>query len=326
MKDRLKLIAGNLIITLVLLLALETVFYLIRPKEYRNVGFLINIKQTANHLEYPGYGLTEIDPLLGYNKSAGDLMQQGFKVDNGCVVLSTTDDTSGITKILITGGSAADISLHTDSWPVAFVALLKRHGIKARVYIGAVGGHNSGQELLKLMRDGLATGPLVHISYSGGSEIENASYVSKYEQAFYEKEFSRANTSWLLPNTVLFMRNLLRMNHPDVVLLPNKPMSPVKFWERNMSLMHSVAVEYQYNFIGILQPVDSIAKNTSAGDFKKYYPEMSHAVMRHPDYLVDLSNTLNKVVITETGNEATPQQAVAYDIYDILMQKKLLEK
>ena len=323
MKGKLKLIAGNLLVTLILLMVVETVFYLIRPKQSKDVGFLVNIGQATGRVDDPGYGNTEVDALLGYNKAAWRLKEQGFKTEHGCIVLADSGDSKGALNILITGGSESDISLHPANWPAVFNQILNDHGIKARIYVAAVGGYNSGQEMLQLFRDGLSAAPFIHISFSGVHDIQSPTYVTGYEQAFYEKEFGKSNTSWLLPNTVLFMRHVLGLNYPDVFLRPNISVSSVKFWERNMSIMHSAAVEYQYNFVGILEP-----PGADTGEVNKLYPEMRQAVVRHPDYLVDMS------VISDTGFVAkhadldtnAEQQMIATNIYQMLLQKNLLPK
>jgi len=333
-----KAIAGVLLRVLSIILVMETVFYFMTPKQYKDIGYLINIHRATTKVVPPGFGFDEVDPLLGYSKTKSTLQAQGFNVVSNCVLLSTTDDTTGMINILITGGSTSDLSLYPNNWPVKLCAILKEHGIKAKLYCAGVGGYNSGQELLKLIRDGLETGPWVHISYSGANEFFDPSYVSTYEQVFYETEFNKGPGSLLLPNTVLFMRDLLKLKQQVVTLRQNPPAPIVKFWEKNMRLMHGISTENNYRFVGFLQPVMGSGKfhqqirghDESIAQYRKLYPELRKAAGEHPDFLVDLTtifDTCKGNVFMDNCHINDPyQEIVAQNIFTGLVEKKIFNQ
>ena len=187
MNPKLKLIGGNVLVGLVIMVLLESVCYLLLPDQYKHIGFLINTKSLFAKVEAsPKNGFDEVDPLLGWARTDDKLKALGFTAEGGNIVLSTTDDTAGRMNILITGGSTSDLASEAHNWPVDFCRILKEHGVKAKLYCEGTGGYNSAQELLKLIRDGQHAHPWLHISYSGANEIFNQSYVSAYEHNFYK--------------------------------------------------------------------------------------------------------------------------------------------
>jgi len=336
MKTKFKTIAGILLRVLLLVVVVETIFYFMTPPQFKDIGYLINFKQVHKPVAEPGFGFDEIDPLLGYEKTPATLAAHGFKLESNCILLTTTEDTAGCYNILITGGSTSDITLYPNNWPVEFCALLKQRGIKAKLYCAGVGGYSSGQELLKLMRDGLDTGPWLHISYSGANEFFDASYVSIFEQGFYETEFEKGPSSWLLPNTVMFMRDMFRVNHPGLRLRPNVVMPSAEFWKKNMRLMHGIAVENKYRFIGFLQPVLGSGKfdqpmpghEDAVARYKQGYPALRQACKA--EYLIDLSAAFDtckgNVFMDNCHIHDAFQQVVATNILWALEEKGVFEK
>ena len=336
MKDWIKILgAGILVLVLICVLA-ETLFYFMTPSQYTGVGYLINLKRAGIRVDKLNNGFNEIDPLLGYAKTNEKLKAEGMTVEHGCLILSTTQDTNDMVNILITGGSTTDISLYAKDWPVELCAILKERGVHAKLYIAAVGGYNSGQELLKLIRDGIDTKPWVHISYSGANEFNPSCYVSVYEDVFYKKQFNLGPTSWLLPNTVLFVRDALQHTHRQIGLAQNINESPVKFWEKNMRLMHRIAVENNYAYLGVLQPVLGSGKyqqpagrqQEAVNGYKKFYPEMKQFAQEHPDFMADMSGIFDtctgKVFIDNCHIEDEYQSIVAEQIYNSLLEHHIL--
>jgi hypothetical protein len=332
MSPKIKLVLFNLLIIFVLLVAIEAVCCKLVGDKYHNVGFLINRHQLTEVFPYRVFN--EIDPLLGYAKSTSKLEREGFKVESNCMILSTTEDTVGLINILITGGSTTDPSLDANNWPVELCKILKEHGVKAKLYVAAVGGYNSGQEVLKVMRDGLEVAPAIHLSYSSANDIVGSqAFVSYYEQFFYEQEFLKETTFWLMPNTVLLLRNALKLNSPDVYVHPHTPLPSAQFWLKNMRLMHGMAVENNYAFIGLLQPVLGSGKfdqkipvyEVQIEKNKQTYPSLKEAAKQHPDFLVDLTaifDTCTPDVFQDNCHIHDPyQKIVAQNIYAVMMQK-----
>lgn len=315
---------------------METVFWFMTPPQFKDIGYLVNFRAIHKPLvAAPGFGFNEIDPLLGYSKTPATLKAQGFNLAGSGIILTTTDDTAGCINILLTGGSTSDLSLYADNWPLELRDILKQHGIKARLYCDGVGGYNSGQELLKLIRDGLDTRPWIHLSYSGANEFIDPSYVSVFEENFYgtELDINNARTSWLLPNTVMFMRDLFRMNHESTRLFPNRQEPHAAFWTKNMRLMHGVAVENNYRFIALLQPVLGSSKfnqsvvghEESIAQYKREYHVLRDSASRYPGFMVDLSaifDTCKGPVFMDNCHINDPyQHVVAENIFGVLKEK-----
>ena len=240
-------------------------------------------------------------------------------------------------NILITGGSTSDLASEAHNWPVDFCRILKEHGVKAKLYCEGTGGYNSAQELLKLIRDGQHAHPWLHISYSGANEIFNQSYVSAYEHNFYKGVLDKGAASWLLPNTIMFFNNLLKGNEPGVVLRDNQVYRPeADFWESNMRIMHGISLEYNYHFIGFLQPVLGGGRyleqvqghDSSIAQYRQLFPEFKQAAARHRDFLIDftpLFDTCQGRVFKDNCHiEDAYQPLVAQSIYNALLARGVL--
>ena len=232
---RFKPIIGVILSTLILLLIIESICYALVDDTH----FMWDFSSLSSPIERPESGFHEIDPLLGYAKTEQEQTKKGFVVEKGCVVLSDNNDTGQI-NILITGGSTSDLSLYPDMWPIELNKILKAKGINAKLYCAGTGGYNSGQELLKLIRDGISTNPVIHISYSGANDYGGKSYVSEFEQHLYTIQLNKGTTSWLMPSTIVFLRKCLKLDHPDINLRPLDKIPGFEFWVENMRLMHSI--------------------------------------------------------------------------------------
>ena len=295
---KLKSYLGPPLITLVLLFIIEAICSIFTEN---NMPFLWNMSMNsivAPQVIDPQYGFNEVDPLLGYSRTEELQNSLGFKIENGCTVLANSADTNYKVNILITGGSTSDLGIDSSNWPVELQKVLTKHGINARIYNGAVGGYNSGQEFLKLIRDGLNTKPVIHISYSGANDYDTQSYVCSYENLFYENEFRTSRYSLLMPRMMLLLRTWINRNNSKVYLRRLESMKGAYFWEKNMRLMHATALEYNYHFVGILQPVmggstsyQQVVPNhdKTIKEYRERYPLMKELVQKHPEFISDLS-------------------------------------
>jgi len=193
-----------------------------------------------------------IDPLLGYSFSKDAIKNIDCDLSDNMILLKTRPTAKDIkrVKILITGGSTSDLTYDVENWPVYLLKLLEEKNYAADIYVGAVTGYNSGQELMKLLSDGLLIKPDVHISYSGINDVLSASYVSPYEQNNYNKTVKNKNPL-IMPNTY---NAFIPGRSVDLNIVERNEADNVAFFLNNICLMNSVAERNHFVFIGILQP------------------------------------------------------------------------
>lgn len=245
---------GILGIVVALLLAGETMAYYYLQRQQAAEPFLINTKnfRQKNHQELKGFGYTRVDPLLGWGYTPAATKRLNQITQSNCLVLPALVNNKKPLRVLITGGSTSDVGLKPANWPTHLQRLLADSGICATLYIGAVGGYSSGQEVLKTMRDGVGLRPDVHISYSGANEYISPTYVSRQENTFYRKAFAGKSSGWLLPNLLTAVRGIAA----DGLELYEEPhKTPEEFWISNMRLLQGIAAANGYQFIGVLQPL-----------------------------------------------------------------------
>ncbi len=233
------------------------------------------------------YGFDEIDPLLGWGMSETRLRDHGFELRNGMPVLHSQSPVCNDTlRILVTGGSTTDVAMQADNWPMYLVQELSRKGICATVHMGAVGGYASGQELLRLIRDGHDLMPDIHISYSGANETSHPSLVSEYEMELFGKMMFE-KTSFLFPNIVFILREKF-MPRPSASLHPH-PSAPPQ-WTYHMDIMNAIAIGRGYVFIGVLQPVLGIGKIVQPDQEDRYRGFVEQYRDFYPTALADVQN------------------------------------
>lgn len=339
-------------IILSLLLLIESTCYYTLPPTERTHGFFIRldmpfIKQLISSFNYhhsddlyPGdvrlVGFNQVDPLLGYSMPEKEIHAMGYETEHHSIVLRSPLKNKSRVKIFITGGSTTDIALNHQNWPKHLSRLLEQQGICADLYVGAVGGYNSGQELLKLIRDGLKIQPDIYISYSGANETSPQSYTHEYEYDLQNQMIQKTNTGTFLPNTVLAVKKKLGLQ--PLTLLEQTHQVDSSFWYTNMSSMHALAVENKAAFIGILQPVLGSGRHVQPlemerwkGDvawFRQFYPVLQTSIQQHPDYLYDLSGVFDsiheKVFVDDCHLTDTYQPFMAQKIFTLLRERKML--
>jgi hypothetical protein len=185
-----------------------------------------------------------IDPLLGWSMSEERLRHTGFEVTDGFIVLRSHGESETL-RILITGGSTSDLAVLDHNWPVILHEKLEERGIRSVIHVGAVGGYNSGQELLRLIRDGIHLRPHIHISYSGANEAD-PHFVTIHKRIWFRSLFIPKFP--LMPNTQMAIRKLISTG--NVVRLVENAAGEnsidtdiTSFCLANMRLMNAVTID-----------------------------------------------------------------------------------
>lgn len=217
-------------------------------------------KNSASANEVFGMNIFSIDLLLGWRHSEQNISSP-YNTKDGLVCLRSIEDAASDTlKILITGGSTSDLIFDESSWPVHLFHLLKEQ-YSVEVYVAAVGGYNSGQELLKTLDFLLDHKPDIHISYSGANEVnpQHSGYVTEYERNVINNLIH--GVPYLLPNTFAFGRKFAGRTSTVIIPAGSYEFDQTIYWRQNMKSMNALAQAYQYTFIGVLQPVLGIGPN-----------------------------------------------------------------
>lgn len=188
-----------------------------------------------------------VDPLLVYTREGGV-----------CPGVNTYGESDGQDDfaVLVLGNSTSDHSTgNLNSWPYYLHRELtekcKRNVV---VYNGAVSGYHSGQELLKLCRDGLDLKPNIVISFSGVTEVEEGvtvkgrKLVHKYQWRMWQNILTYDGA---VPDS-LHMRNLKKISAGMEEQLTNADV-----WIQNERKMHALCKEFDVKFFGCLQPMIS---------------------------------------------------------------------
>lgn len=298
-------------------------------------SFLLNnktIEQLTNY--YKGFRFDLIDPLLGWGRTPKDVITSGYTFDNDCVSLKNTQEEI---TIIITGGSTSDVILHPKNWPISLQQLLNEKQISAKIVVAAVGGYNSGQELLKMIRDGITCNPTIHISYCGANEVETPAYVSPYTYAAYMNMINGNDIPFFLPNTILAIRSWIYSKEAVLQLKEQNEFAPSDFYARNMQLMYGISYANNYSFLGVLQPVVNSGNykqpeaeaiyNFHSKRYKQYYPAMK-LFADTTSYMANFSNIFDTctgaVFIDDCHLTDGYQKLVALKVYDELVKRNLL--
>jgi lysophospholipase L1-like esterase len=275
---------------------------------------------------------TELDPLLGWSINQEESSKYRYIELANCFIFSTKNgECEDPLKIYISGGSTSDVVYDQENWPKSLFNLLEEQNICAEVYVAAVAGYSSGQELLKLIQDLNKLQPDYHISYSGANEMGNASYVTDYELNNYKRMIASPP---VLPNSLTLLNKLIFNKPFNGINYPEKSEAPT-FWAGNMKMMDGIAKSYDHQFIGILQPVfkfEEHIENPSnkilhyyANEYIRFYPE-ARKVCASQAYLFDLSRlfntTPNEVFKDDCHlNNVGHQKIVAKHIYELIQME-----
>ena len=258
---KLKVRLYQICIALILIIALEWLSKGILIHEGKDFPFFINIQSYRDDI----LSTYDFDPLLGWQwrkselkRGQSELGETTFSITNKRIQQIGNGDSAGL-KILITGGSTSDMVAYPNNWPIHLYHLLEERKLNPTIYVAAVAGYNSGQELLRLIRDGIELEPDIHISYSGANESKSPGYATHDEKQFFENAVNNYG-SFLLPNALYLLRKTFRglFTSSEATLFDPQVQGrdvPYEFWAENMKIMKAISERYGYSFYGILQPV-----------------------------------------------------------------------
>jgi len=275
---------------------------------------------------------SKIDPLLGWGINSNEIEALEFSTARNCIVLE-----NGITEkkdivVYISGGSTSDLVYDQNNWPRHLLANFEENEISAKIYVAAVGGYNSGQELLKTIQDVESIQPDFHISYAGANETEFPSYTSPYEKAFFENVLKRKRG--LLPNTIEWISQLKNSAQQTLELGEVPVWEASEFWERNIKLMHAISNSNNTIFLSILQPVkgqdealryfEQVNVETAhlVSDYKAFYP-IAKEITKNYSFVYDFTkifSTQGADVYKDDCHIALPihQQMISEAIFNLI--------
>lgn len=256
----------------------------------RYYDFLIS-KQLQHDIDFVLMGvngycrkINVVDPLIGYDR---------VRVNEGNIPYDVIGG-NGV-KIGIYGSSTSDLYMcGVEGWPLALSRFLEKEGIDSQIYVGAVPGHTSGQEALKLLRDISEYAFDVVISYSGINDTESGTGYSRYPFiSMYQKK------SWdLIIEKIGHIPDSLDMRNITQLYWGKKSSKTNACnWLDNQKRMRGICEQFGVRFISILEPMIGM-----------YNREIDVALQTFLDGLSigsDLMNSQRKFVeeVRENGEE-----------------------
>jgi hypothetical protein len=171
-------------------------------------------------------------------------------------------------KIIVTlGGSTTDPRFNNFvSWTEYLYRKLSSVDKNIVIYCGGISGYDVKQELIKLIRDVLPLSPYAVISYSGVNDFQmgvSNPLHGRYKHPFVSEQkyyfYKMACQNYL--DNALFLTGLQN----------NK--TRVENWIDYESIMHCIAKEFSFYFIGILQPAFHSGSSMARDGFKYYADE-----------------------------------------------------
>jgi hypothetical protein len=254
----------NLIVLIGLLLLLETCSWSILAYSGKSQPFFIDPTmgfaqgmQASDKFKV----LRHLDPLLAWGYDPQSISTKN-NLENEYAVFGAAD--SRAFRIVFTGGSTTDSFTENLKWPIKLTEKLREAGYCVRSYVGGVSGYTSNQEMMKIVRDQYALQPQLHISYTGVNENEKEwdRLSSPYMITLLEKMVTYRRAP-ILPNTLWLLGDFNHVSKGQVLGVNHGLHQPHALPERlynNLRRMHAFAKEFDYTFIGILQPMLGIGK------------------------------------------------------------------
>ncbi len=197
-----------------------------RVKNFRTIHYNESLRQ-----EY------RLDANLGYNLVLdGEI--PGFK----CFGNKEAEN-----LIVTLGNSTSDPELYPfKCWSEILGEKFLNENKDIKILCGAVSGHMSPQELIKLIRDVVPLHPQKVICYEGFQDINNMFRNTSYPfiSQYQKKLLSSSNIdNWIdIYYTKGYSYGV------------NNECSPYNLWKNSMKMMRAICKEYNIEFIGILQP------------------------------------------------------------------------
>lgn len=297
-------------------------------------GFKYGLDFVATNIALYVKDLDMVDPLLVYTR----------KGDNypGIVQFGMYNGKNHF-KILVLGNSTSEHMIGgMKSWCYYLWKKLSYSSDKNYIiYNGGISGYCSGQEFLKLARDGLLLKPDIIISLSGvcdvadfGSSVLGKSLLNKYQYRMWK---NITETKGAIPDS-LYMRNLHVLSTGI-----ESTKSNFEEWIDNERKMYALSKEFGIEFLGCLQPMlfvensviendlieiledAGIYDNTLGAAQRRFIEGVRKNIVKYP-FLYDMSWVLKKekgcyfdsLHYTERGNKI-----LADEIIKLLYSKKI---
>jgi hypothetical protein len=171
-------------------------------------------------------------------------------------------------RIVITGGSTSASFGIRSSWPEQLANLFREDGYCVQVFSGGVPGYSTNQEMLKILRDRYSLRPNLHITYNGANEAREWNYYPTIYSYQLLKEVAKFRESFFLPNTVSFLSRNLQVESAIEGVSVGLPQAQTDFenWAARMREMRALAREFNYEFLGVLQPILGIGSYEPAAE------------------------------------------------------------
>lgn len=316
------------------LVVLECVAYFYLKRHHQQSKFLYSSKVEVRNNDDKVKLYRKIDPLLGWAIDSDEIIKNNYNETYNSILLeSKLDNQSDTFVIYISGGSTSDLIYDQNNWPFFLLQELEKNKINSRIYVASVGGYNTGQELLKTIRDIDLIKPDIHISYSGANEMEDPSYVSFYEFEIFNN-FTKNKEYKYLPNVLKIGSLILGNQKPQIEIVDRNNIDGVYFWKQNLTIMKSIADMKDYSFIGVLQPVkgqdsslkefEKIDKETQhlINDYEAFYPKAKEMASQS-EYIFDFTNIFKnqKEDVFKDDchlNSSKYQKILSHQIYNLL--------
>ena len=270
-------------------------------KETENIVYISN--SFGGHFtdKYKGF-----DWLLG-NTYYGDNDYPGYSIYKSFDFFDGADNADDVKTILVLGNSATDpLFYRQKSWTECLVEKYKLDGKKVVIFNGAITDYNSGNELIKFVRDGLCLKPDIVISYSGFIDFRN-----------YNLDYPYVNLN-LMRTTKTWEENC----HKKVIYGVKDDRTAYTRWLENEKSIYSICKEYGIKFYAVLQPWVGSNFTGNSEQLKKWYyqywnivfPEFTDLLKNANDFWVNIRIDRNDWLIDFTSIfDGVKQDAVFYD-------------
>lgn len=175
-----------------------------------------------------------LDPTLGYTRA-----------NNHIPGMECYGNPNAKHRLVTLGGSTTDpTSYLLKSWPLLlYEKFTQNYGIDVCIYNAGMGGYDSSQELLKLIRDIVPLHPDIVISYSGYNDLVHMSPFFPSNKYPY--------VSLYMQNT---MKSILPAHATSFTFGAPCEKSAAQLWVDNEKMMHAICVAMGIQFRAVLQP------------------------------------------------------------------------